>query len=135
MLEGFEAEIPQAMIESKIMENIRDFDYTLQMQGLNMQQYMQYMGLSLDDIKEQYKEQSEKQVKMRLAFEKIAELEGLEPTAEEIEAQIAEYAEMYQMDVEKIKASIPEVELVKDLKVKKASDFIKDNAKITEVAK
>lgn len=135
MLEGFEAEIPQAMIDQKVMENIRDFDYTLQMQGLNMQQYMQYMGLTLDSIKEQYKEQSEKQVKMRLAFEKIAELEALEPTAEEIEEQYKEYAEMYQMDVEKIKASIPEVELVKDLKVKKASEFIKDNAKITEEVK
>ncbi|MEE1002899.1 MAG: trigger factor [Acutalibacteraceae bacterium] len=135
MLEGFEAEIPQAMIDSKIMENIRDFDYTLQMQGLNMQQYMQYMGMTLDNLKEQYKEQSEKQVKMRLAFEKIAELESLEPTAEEIEDQYKEYAEMYQMDVEKIKASIPETELVKDLKVKKASEFIKDNAKITEEVK
>ena len=133
MLEGFEAEIPQAMIETKVMENIRDFDYSLQMQGLNMQQYMQYMGLTLDSIKEQYKEQSEKQVKMRLAFEKIAELESLEPTEEEIEGQYKEYAEMYSMDVDKIKASIPQEELVKDLKVKKASDFIKDNAKITEV--
>ncbi len=133
MLEGFEAEIPAAMIETKVMENIRDFDYSLQMQGLNMQQYMQYMGLTLDSIKEQYKEQSEKQVKMRLAFEKIAELESLEPTEEEIEGQYKEYAEMYSMDVDKIKASIPQEELVKDLKVKKASDFIKDNAKITEV--
>ena len=135
MLKGFEAEIPQAMIDSKVMENIRDFDYTLQMQGLNMQQYMQYMGMTLDNLKEQYKEQSEKQVKMRLAFEKIAELESLEPTAEEIEDQYKEYAEMYSMDVEKIKASIPEAELVKDLKVKKASEFIKDNAKITEEVK
>lgn len=135
MLECFEAEIPQAMIDAKVMENIRDFDYTLQMQGLNMQQYMQYMGMTLDNLKEQYKEQSEKQVKMRLAFEKIAELESLEPTAEEIEDQYKEYAEMYKMDVDKIKASIPEAELVKDLKVKKASEFIKDNAKITEEVK
>ena len=135
MLEGFEAEIPQAMIDQKVMENIRDFDYSLQMQGLNMQQYMQYMGLKIDDLKEQYKEQSEKQVKMRLAFEKIAELESLEPTAEDIENQYNEYAEMYKMDVEKIKASIPEAELVKDLKVKTASEFIKENAKITEEVK
>ena len=135
MLEGFEAEIPQAMIDQKVMENIRDFDYSLQMQGLNMQQYMQYMGLKIDDLKEQYKEQSEKQVKMRLAFEKIAELESLEPTAEDIENQYNEYAEMYKMDVEKIKASIPEAELVKDLKVKKASEFIKENDKITEEVK
>ena len=135
MLEGFEAEIPAAMIETKVMENVRDFDYSLQMQGLNMQQYMQYMGLTLDNIKEQYKEQSEKQVKMRLAFEKIAEIEGLEPTEEEIEAQFKEYAEMYSMEFDKVKAAIPQDELVKNLKVKKASDFIKDNAKITEEVK
>lgn len=135
MLEGFEAEIPQAMIDQKIMENVRDFDYTLQMQGLNLQQYMQYMGLDLDKLKEQYKEQSEKQVKMRLAFEKIAEIEKLEPTSEDIENQYKEFADMYQMDVEKVKASIPESELIKDIKVKKASEFIKENAKITEEVK
>lgn len=135
MLEGFEAEIPQAMIDQKIMENVRDFDYTLQMQGLNLQQYMQYMGIDLDKLKEQYKEQSEKQVKMRLAFEKIAEIEKLEPTSEDIENQYKEFADMYQMDVEKVKASIPESELIKDIKVKKASEFIKENAKITEEVK
>lgn len=132
MLKGFEAEIPQAMIDNKVMENVKDFDYTLQMQGLNMQTYMQYMGLTLDQLKEQYKEQSEKQVKMRLAFEKIAELEKIEPTAEDVEEQYKEYADMYGMEVDKIKASLPEEELLKDLKVKKASEFIKDNAKITE---
>jgi len=135
MLKGFEAEIPQAMIDNKVMENIKDFDYTLQMQGLNMQTYMQYMGLTLDQLKEQYKEQSEKQVKMRLAFEKIAELEKIEPTAEDVEAQYKEYSEMYGMELDKIKASLPEEELLKDLKVKKASEFIKDNAKITEEVK
>ncbi len=135
MLKGFEAEIPQAMIDNKVMENIKDFDYTLQMQGLNMQTYMQYMGLTLDQLKEQYKEQSEKQVKMRLAFEKIAELEKIEPTAEDVEAQYKEYSEMYGMELDKIKSSLPEEELLKDLKVKKASEFIKDNAKITEEVK
>lgn len=135
MLEGFEAEIPQAMIDQKVMENVRDFDYSLQMQGLNLQQYMQYLGLDLDKLKEQYKEQSEKQVKMRLAFEKIAEIEKLEPTAEDIENQYKEFADMYKMDVEKVKASLPESELIKDLKVQKASEFIKENAKITEEVK
>ena len=93
------------------------------------------MGLTLDAIKEQYREQSEKQVKMRLAFEKIAEEEKLEPTAEDIDAQYQEYADMYKMEIDKIKAAIPEAELIKDLKVKKASEFIKENAKITEEVK
>lgn len=132
LVDGLKAEIPQAMINTKINENLRDFEYTLQMQGLNLQQYMQYTGLTLDALKEQYKEQSEKQVKMRLALEKVAELEKFEPTEEEIEAQYQEYADEYKMEIEKIKKAIPAKELVADLKVKKASDFIKENAVVTE---
>ncbi len=132
LIKGFKAEIPQAMIETKINENLRDFEYTLQMQGLNLSQYMQYTGLDLNALKEQYKEQSEKQVKMRLSLEKVAELEKIEVSAEEIEAQYKEYAENYQMEVEKIKAAIPEKELVADLKVKKASDLVKDSAVVAD---
>lgn len=132
LVDGLKAEIPQAMIDTKVNENLRDFEYTLQMQGLNLQQYMQYTGLTLDALKEQYKEQSEKQVKMRLALEKVAELEKFEPTEEEIEAQYQEYADEYKMEIEKIKKAIPAKELVADLKVKKASDFIKENAVVTE---
>lgn len=132
LIKGMKAEIPQAMIDTKINENLRDFEYTLSMQGLNIQQYMQYTGATIDQLKEQYKEQSEKQVKMRLALEKVAEVEGLAPTAEEIEEQYKEYADNYKMDVEKIKKAIPEKELVEDLKVKKASEFVKDNADVTD---
>lgn len=132
LVDGLKAEIPQAMINTKVNENLRDFEYTLQMQGLNLQQYMQYTGLTLDALKEQYKEQSEKQVKMRLALEKVAELEKFEPTEEEIEAQYQEYADEYKMEIEKIKKAIPAKELIADLKVKKASDFIKENAVVTE---
>ena len=132
LIKGMKAEIPQAMIDTKINENLRDFEYTLSMQGINIQQYMQYTGMTIDQLKEQYKEQSEKQVKMRLALEKVAEVENLAPTAEEIEEQFKEYADNYKMDIEKIKKAIPEKELVEDLKVKKASEFVKDNAEITD---
>lgn len=132
LIKGFKAEIPQVMINTKINENIRDFEYTLQMQGLNLQQYFQYTGLDINALKEQYKEQSEKQVKMRLALEKVAELEKIEPTAEDIEAQYKEYADNYQMDVEKIKKAIPEKELVADLKVKKASELVNESAVVTD---
>ena len=132
LIKDFKAEIPQAMIDTKINDNLRDFDYSLQMQGLNLQQYMQYMNLTLDQLKENYKEQSEKQVKIRLALEKVAQLENIVPTAEDIDMQYKEYADMYKMDEAKVRAAIPEKELVKDLAVKKASELIKENAKITD---
>ncbi len=134
VIENTEVTIPEAMIEQKVEENIRDFAYTLQMQGLGLEQYMQYTGMTVDALKENYKEQSEKQVKLRLALEKIAVLESLEPTDEDKEEQYKEYAEMYGMDVDKVKKAIPEEELVKDLRVKKASEFVKENATITTVA-
>lgn len=133
LIKGLKAEIPQAMIDTKVNENLRDFEYSLQMQGLNLQQYMQYTGLDIAAVKEQYKDQSEKQVKMRLALEKVAELEKFEVTAEELEAQYKEYADDYKMEVEKIKKAIPQRELTADLKVKKASDFIKESAVVTDV--
>ena len=132
LVEGLKAEIPQAMIDTKVNENLRDFEYTLQMQGLNLQQYVQYTGMDFAALKEQYKEQSEKQVKVRLALEKVAELEKLAPTAEEVEAQYKEFADNYKMEVEKIKKAIPEKEVIADLKVKKAVDFVKENAEVTE---
>ncbi len=134
LVDGLKAEIPEAMIETKIDDNIRDFDYTLQMQGLNLQQYMKYMQIDLATLRENYKPQAEKQVKMRLALEKVAQVENLAPTAEEIEAQYNEYAENYKMKLEAVKAAIPEKDLVKDLKVKKASEFVKDHAQITYAA-
>ena len=131
LVENMTAEIPAAMIESRIDDNLREFDYSLQMQGLNLQQYVKYMGGDIQGIRDMYKEQSEKQVKIRLALEKVAELEKLDPTAEEIEEQYKEYADMYKMELDKVKAALPEKELVKDLRVKKASDFVKENAKVT----
>ena len=131
LVENMTAEIPAAMIESRIDDNLREFDYSLQMQGLNLQQYVKYMGGDIQGIRDMYKEQSEKQVKIRLALEKVADLEKLDPTAEEIEEQYKEYADMYKMDLDKVKAALPEKELVKDLRVKKASDFVKENAKVT----
>ena len=134
VIENTEVNIPQAMIDTKINENINDFAYSLQMQGLSIDQYMKYTNATVESLKENYAEQSEKQVKLRLALEKIAVVEGLEPTEEDVEAQYKEYAEMYSMDVDKVKKAIPKIELKKDLRVKKASEFVKENAAITVVA-
>ena len=134
LIENTDVTIPQAMIETKIDDNIRDFSYSMQMQGLSIDQYMQYANLTPEALRENYKEQSEKQVKLRLALEKIATVEGLEPTDEDVENQFKEYAEMYSMDVDKVKAAIPVEELKKDLRVKKASEFVIENADVTVVA-
>ena len=134
LIENTDVTIPQAMIETKIDDNIRDFSYSMQMQGLSIDQYMQYANLTPETLRENYKEQSEKQVKLRLALEKIAAVEGLEPTDEDVENQLKEYAEMYSMDVDKVKAAIPVEELKKDLRVKKASEFVIENADVTVVA-
>ena len=126
-----EAEIPEAMFENKVNEDINDFAHRLQSQGLDMKTYMQYTGLDNEKFKKEFRPMAERQVKLRLALEKISELEKLEPTAQEIENKYKEYAENYKMDVEKIRTFIPEKDIKMDLSCEKAIDFLRENAKIS----
>ncbi len=126
-----EAEIPEAMFENKVNEDINDFARRLQSQGLDMKTYMQYTGLDNEKFKKEFRPMAERQVKLRLALEKISELEKLEPTAQEIENKYKEYAENYKMDVEKIRTFIPEKDVKMDLSCEKAIDFLRENAKIS----
>lgn len=126
-----EAEIPEAMFENKVNEDINDFVRRLQSQGLDMKTYMQYTGLDNEKFKKEFRPMAERQVKLRLALEKISELEKLEPTAQEIENKYKEYAENYKMDVEKIRTFIPEKDIKMDLSCEKAIDFLRENAKIS----
>ena len=87
-----------------------------------------YHGMDRDAFRKSFREQAEKQVKIRLALEKIAELENIVPTPEEIEAEFAKLAEQYQMDVEKVKSLISEKSLSMDLAVGKAMDLVKETA-------
>ncbi len=131
LVELLDADVPAAMYENEINESIREFEYRLQSQGLSLDMYMQYTGMDKDAFRETYREQAEKKVKLRLVLEKIAELEAIEPTAEDIEAEYTRMAEMYQIEPEKVKAFIPEDALKQDLAVQKAMDLVKENAKIT----
>lgn len=133
MLEGFEAEIPDEMVEHRVDENIRDFAYRLEMQGMNLDTYLKYAGGDMAAFRDTFKEQSLRQVKVRLALEKIAELEGIKAEQADTDAEYARYAEQYQMDVEQIKKAVPETEINKDIVVQKAIDFVRANAVITEV--
>ena len=133
LIDNLVAEIPDAMIESKTDENVQSFGYRLQMQGLDLDTYVKYMGGDKAAFRDSFKEQAEKQVKVRLALEKIAQLESITPSEEEINAEYQKYADEYKMELEQVKAAIPESELVKDLAVSKAMTFVRENAEIAEV--
>lgn len=128
LIEGLKAEIPDVMYERRIDENIQDFDHRLQMQGLNVNSYLQYTGMEVGAFRDGFKEQAQRQVKVRLILEKIAQLENIAPTAEEIAEEIENLAKAYGVDVDRIKAVIPEKEISEDIAVKKAIDFVKNNA-------
>lgn len=134
LIEKLEADIPDAMFKSEAENMLRDYDYRLRMQGLDIGTYMKYTGMTLDQMRDQFRPQAERQVKTRLALEKIAQLEGLEVTAEEIAAEYEDMSKMYSMDVEKVKEIVNEKGVGADLKVKKAVELVKSAAKVTEKA-
>ena len=129
LCELLEAEIPEVMYENKQNDMLRDFDMQLRQQGLDLKTYIQYSGMSADDIKENYREVAEQRVKLRLALEKIAEKEGFtEVTDEDVEAEYNKLAEAYKMEADKVKELIPAEALKKDIAVEKAMDFVKESA-------
>lgn len=130
LVEKVEGEIPQAMYDNKITDMLREFEMRLRSQGLDMQTYMQYTGLTEDAFREQYADEAEKRVKIRLALEKISELENIEVSDEDLEAEYNKLADAYKMDVAKVKKLIPASELTKDTAVGKAMDLVKENAVI-----
>ncbi len=132
VIENMEAEVPEEMIEARIDDMIRDFEYRLQSQGLNLETYLQYTGMDKNSFRFTFKVQAEKQVKIRLALEKIVEVENITVDDEAVEAEYVKLADAYKMEVEKIKSFVPAEEFVKDLAVNKAIDLIKDTAVITE---
>lgn len=126
-----EAEIPEAMYENVIDDMIREFDMRLRSQGMDMATYLQYMGMDQSGLRAAYRTQAEQRVKLRLALEKIAQLEKLTANDEEIEAEYTRLAESYKMDVEKIKNLIAAENLAKDIAVEKAMNLVKDSAKVS----
>lgn len=133
IVDSIKGEIPEAMFENRLNQSVEEFAYRLQSQGLNLETYLKYTNSSIDDFKASFRPQAESQVKFRLALEKIVELEKIEATEEDINAQIEKMAKDYGMEVDQIKAAVPATEIAKDLAVGKAIDFIKENAVITEV--
>lgn len=131
VISKLEAEIPDVMIENKIDDFVADFNARLSQQGLNLETYLKYTGGDMDKFRASYREQAEKNVKLRLALEKIAEIEGITASDADIEEEINKIAEMYGMKAEDVKESISADILADDIKIRKASDFVKENAKIS----
>lgn len=130
LIELMEAEIPQAMFENKINDDIKEFAYRLQSQNIDLNTYMQYTGLDGKSIREGFRDQAEKQVKLRLALEKIAQMENFEVTPEELEEEYKKIAEIHKMELEQVKSFIAEKDLTNDVKVDKAMKLVKETANI-----
>ena len=130
VIENMEAEIPNEMYESAIDDMIRDFDYRLQSQGMNLDTYMKYTGMELTSFRQTFEEQAKKRVQIRLALEKIVELEYIEVSGEDVEAEYKKLADMYQMEADQVKQFVSAEELSKDIAVNKAVDLVKENAVI-----
>ena len=130
VIENMTAEIPQVMFDNRVNEMIGELEQRLAPQGISLDLYMQYTGQPIDTVKKAYAEQAEKQVKLRLALEKIAKLENIEVTEDELKAEFDKLAEAYKLDVDQIKQFIHDDDLKKDIAVGKAVDLIKDAAVI-----
>ncbi len=133
IVEKLKADIPPVMFDRQVDEMVHDFGHRLQAQGLDMATYLQYTGMEEESFRKNFLPQAERQVKVRLALEKIALLEKLEATQAELDEEYDKMAQSYGLEVDKIKTFIPAKDLATDMMVKKAIDFVRENAKITEI--
>lgn len=129
---GIKAEIPACMIEKAIDDIVNDFAYRLQMQGLDLDTYLMYTGMEKDAFRDGYRENAEAQVKLQLALEEIVKAEKIEATDDDITAEYDRLAKMYNMDVDAVKKAISADALKDDITSRKAVEFVKENAVITE---
>ena len=128
VIENLEADIPEAMVETQLDRVAEDFSYRLAMQGMEFESYLKMTGMTKEQFRQVFKPQALRQVKIRLALEKIAELEGLEVTDEDLNAEFAKLAENNKMDVEKVKELLSAEDLKGDMLCQKANDFVIANA-------
>ncbi len=135
LIENLEADIPEAMFITETENQLRDYDNRLRMQGLDLNTYLKYTGMTLDSMREQFRPMAEKQVKTRLALEKIAELENIQVTDEEIENELQKIADAYRIELAEVKAQITPDMIEGDIKVSKAVEVVKANASITKPRK
>ncbi len=128
LIEKLEGDIPEAMFVNETENFVRDFDNRLRSQGMDMNLYLKYTGMTLDALREQMRPQAERQVKARLALETIASIEGAVATEEEINAEYQRIADAYHLEVEQVKSMLDDASIIADIQVKKAMDIVKESA-------
>ncbi len=130
LMEKLVAEIPEPMFEAETENFVRDYDTRLRQSGLDLKTYFKYTGLTLEALREQMRPQAERQVKVRLALEKIAELESLTVSDEAVDAEYKRIAEAYNVPEEEVKKMIKSEDINADLRVADAMKLVKDSAVI-----
>nr|WP_177298055.1 trigger factor [uncultured Blautia sp.] len=131
-IENAQMEIPDAMVDTQVRQMINDFASRMQSQGLTMEQYFQFTGMTVEKMQEEMKPQALKRIQTRLVLEKIAEVENIQPTEDEVNEEISKMAEMYKMEADKLKELLGDRELEqmkKDMAVQKAVTLVADEAK------
>ena len=138
IIEKSQMEIPDAMIDTQVQNMIQEFAQRMASQGLSLDQYMQFSGMTIDKLKEQVRPEAVTRIQSSLVLEQIAKDENIEITEEEIEAELQKMSEMYGMDVDKLKEYMGDSEkesMKRDLAVQKAIEVIMDNVKERAKAK
>ena len=130
VVEGIEAEIPEVMFTKRQDEMLQDYAYRLQMQGIDLNTYLQYMGQDVESFKATMRDSAEKQVKVSMALRAIIEAEKLDATEEELAAEAAKLGEQYGMDAEQVRKALSDEQLGEDVKRNKAVDLIVNHAVI-----
>lgn len=130
VIENMTAEIPQVMFDNRVNEMMAELEQRLAPQGITMQMYCQFTGQDIDSVKKAYQQQAEKQVKLRLALEKIAELEDIQVSDDEAAQEMQKIADQYKMELDQVKMYISEQDVKKDIAVGKAVEVVKQSAVI-----
>ena len=121
-------EVPNALVELELDNQMNDFAYRLQMSGMSVEQYAKMMGGDLNTMRQAFKPMAEKQALSNLVITKVAEVEGITVSDEELEAEFAEMAKAYELEIEKIKEMVPTEEIKSNLQTRKTVKFLVDNA-------
>lgn len=130
LIDKLEGEIPDAMYENRISEMVRDWEYRNRFQGVTVKDFLNYTGQTMEQFRDNFREAAVKQVKLRLALEKIAQTENIAVNDEELNKHYDDLAEEHKMELEKVKKIISAENLAEDIKVEKAFELVKNSAEI-----
>ncbi len=128
LVENLEGDIPDVMFENQLDQIVSDFGYRMSSQGIDFNTYLQMNGMEMNSFRNLFRQQAERQVKVRLALEAVARLENLAPDADDTEKEFASLAEQYNMPVERVRELLAPIAVKSDLSVQKAVEFVKAHA-------